>query len=273
MPNSSESNSLEPNNSDPNHLESNGSDHQDVNEACELVILSESPYDTPQPHKALQDPEGLSALGGDLSCERLIHLYRHGFFPWYSDPDPILWWHPEQRCVLKPEHFHTSKSLSKAIKKGQYQFSINHAFDAVIGHCSALRADKEGTWISKDIKRAYQSLHKLGFAHSVEVWQDEQLIGGFYGVAMGQVFFGESMFSLQANASKIALKTFCDQANHFNIQLIDCQVKSEHLLSLGAKLIPRNDFITQLKRNIASPDKNQALNNLAKMQKKQQIFG
>lgn len=256
-----------------NSSELNSSDHQEVNDACELVILSESPYDTPLPHKALQDPEGLSALGGDLSPERLVHLYRHGFFPWYSDPDPILWWHPEQRCVLKPDEFHASKSLNKAIKKAPYEFSINKAFDTVIGYCSALREDKEGTWISNDIKRAYQSLHELGYAHSIEVWQDQQLIGGFYGVAMGEVFFGESMFSLQANASKIALKTFCAHAKDFNVALIDCQVKSEHLLTLGAKLLPRNHFVEQLAQHIRQPKKNQALIDFAKMKEKQQILG
>jgi len=242
-----------------------------ANEECELMILSESPFDTPQPHKALQDPEGLSAMGGDLSTQRLIHLYQHGFFPWYSEPDPILWWHPEQRCVLLPTHFHLSKSLKKTLKKSNMQFSINQAFHQVISHCSDLRARNEGTWISDDIKQAYSRLHDLGFAHSIEVWQEEQLVGGFYGVAMGQVFFGESMFSLQPNASKMALKVFCDHAEAFNIALIDCQVESEHLISLGANLCPRKQFISQLQNLIPAPITNSKLINFSKNKLKQPI--
>ncbi|AEF54025.1 leucyl/phenylalanyl-tRNA--protein transferase [Marinomonas posidonica] len=242
-----------------------------ANDECELLILSESPYDTPQPHKALQDPEGLSAMGGDLSTQRLIHLYQHGFFPWYSEPDPILWWHPEQRCTLSPDHFHLAKSLKKTLKKSNLQFSINQAFHTVIHHCADLRAKNEGTWISDDIKQAYSRLHELGFAHSVEVWQGEQLVGGFYGVAMGQVFFGESMFSLQPNASKMALKAFCDKAKDFHIALIDCQVESDHLLSLGANLSPRNHFISQLKDLIPQPEINQKLIEFSKNGQKQPI--
>ena len=225
----------------------------------ELILLTESPYDTPLPHKALQDPEGLSAIGGDLSSTRLIHLYSKGFFPWFSDPDPILWWHPEQRCVLPPKQFHFSKSLKKAIRKGNWQFSVNKAFETVIGHCSSLRADKEGTWISEDIKTAYSELHRLGYAHSIEIWQDDILVGGFYGVAMGRMFFGESMFSLAPNASKIALKTFCELAQKSGIELIDCQVESEHLLSLGAELMPRENFVTILQQLISNTHTNSEL--------------
>jgi len=235
-----------------------------TDEKHELILLSESPYDTPNPNKALQDPEGLSAIGGDLSSTRLIHLYSKGFFPWFSDPDPILWWHPEQRCVLRPEHFHASKSLKKALKKAPWTFTVNQVFESVIGHCSALRADKEGTWISKDIKNAYIKLHKLGYAHSIEIWKNDELVGGFYGVAMGNMFFGESMFSLQPNASKIALKTFCELAKSCQIELIDCQVESEHLLSLGAELIQRKDFSTQLEQLITSTKKNSILINIGK---------
>lgn len=240
-------------------------------EKHELILLSESPYDTPDPSKALQDPEGLAAIGGDLSSTRLIHLYSKGFFPWYSDPDPILWWHPEQRCVLQPERFHTSKSLNKALKKGQWAFTVNQEFESVIGHCSTLRVDKEGTWISNDIKTAYIKLNELGYAHSIEVWLDEKLVGGFYGVAMGNVFFGESMFSLQPNASKIALKTFCDLAKSCQIELIDCQVESGHLLSLGAELVPRSLFSTQLEALITRTKKNVNLIEIGKNPHKQPI--
>uniref|UniRef100_A6W0D5 Leucyl/phenylalanyl-tRNA--protein transferase n=1 Tax=Marinomonas sp. (strain MWYL1) TaxID=400668 RepID=A6W0D5_MARMS len=241
------------------------------NEKHELILLSESPYDTPNPNKALDDPEGLSAIGGDLSSTRLLHLYSKGFFPWFSDPDPILWWHPEQRCTLNPDHFHISKSLKKAIKKDQWLFSVNQEFESVIGYCSALRADKEGTWISTDIKNAYTKLHKLGYAHSIEIWHKNKLVGGFYGIAMGNMFFGESMFSLVPNASKIALKKFCELTKDCGIELIDCQVESDHLLSLGAKKMPRENFCDALEQLIPNIKKNSALINIGKKPEKQPI--
>ncbi|WP_369922442.1 leucyl/phenylalanyl-tRNA--protein transferase [Marinomonas polaris] len=240
-------------------------------EKHELILLSESPYDTPNPNKALDEPEGLSAIGGDLSSTRLLHLYSKGFFPWFSDPDPILWWHPEQRCTLNPDQFHISKSLKKAIKKDQWLFSVNQEFESVIGYCSALRADKEGTWISKDIKNAYTKLHKLGYAHSIEIWQKNKLVGGFYGIAMGNMFFGESMFSLIPNASKIALKTFCELTKDCGIELIDCQVESDHLLSLGAKKMPREDFCDVLEQLIPNIKKNSVLISIGKKPEKQPI--
>ncbi len=230
----------------------------------ELVLLSESPFDMPDANRALEDPEGLCAIGGDLSPERLIHLYQHGFFPWYSDPDPILWWHPGQRCTLIPNEFHASRSLNKSLRKQPWSITCNQVFEQVIGHCAQLREQKEGTWISSDIQNAYTKLHNLGYAHSIEVWLDQQLVGGFYGVAMGEVFFGESMFSLAPNASKIALKTLCELANQSNIRLIDCQVESEHMLSLGAKLMPRAKFIDKLDAHIPTPSKNTRLVDMAK---------
>lgn len=230
----------------------------------ELVLLSESPFDMPDANRALEDPEGLCAIGGDLSPERLIHLYQHGFFPWYSDPDPILWWHPGQRCTLIPNEFHASRSLNKSLRKQPWSITCNQVFEQVIGHCAQLREQKEGTWISSDIQNAYTKLHNLGYAHSIEVWLDQQLVGGFYGVAMGEVFFGESMFSLAPNASKIALKTLCELANQSNIRLIDCQVESEHMLSLGAKLMPRAKFIDKLDAHIPTPSKNTRLVDIAK---------
>lgn len=241
------------------------------NEQHELVLLTESPFDTPDPHKALEDPEGLSAVGGDLSTERLLHLYSKGFFPWFSDPDPILWWHPGERCTLVPSEFHASKSLKKALRNGNWSFTVNQDFETVIDHCAALRADKEGTWISNDIKQAYTQLHRLGYAHSIEIWQNNALVGGFYGVAMGNLFFGESMFSLQPNASKVALKVFCDLAQTCQIQLIDCQVESDHLLSLGAKNLSRAQFCDALDRLTPEPTKNLALIEIGEKQQKQPI--
>ena len=241
------------------------------NNQQELILLSESPYDTPIPNNALQDPDGLSAVGGDLSSTRLIHLYSKGFFPWFSDPDPILWWHPEQRCVLNPKNFHLSKSLKKAINKGDWSFTVNQAFETVISHCASLRADKEGTWISEDIRIAYSELNKLGYAHSIEIWKDDQLAGGFYGIAMGGMFFGESMFSLIPNASKIALNTFCELTKDCKIELIDCQVESEHLLSLDAELIPRKKFVNTLDQLIPHTETNKKLINLGQKAQKQAI--
>lgn len=232
-----------------------------ANNENELILLTESIYETPTPSKALDDPEGLSAVGGDLSSERLIHLYSKGFFPWYSDPDPILWWHPRERCVLVPSHFHESRSLKKAQKKENWSFTINQDFHTVIEHCANLRSD-EGTWISNDIKQAYQTLHQLGYAHSIEARVDGRLVGGFYGVALGKVFFGESMFSLHPNASKMALRGFSKIAAQCHIELIDCQVESEHLLSLGAQLMPRDTFVKSLNKLIIEPNKNLTLLNL-----------
>lgn len=235
---------------------------EDTNTQQELVLLTESIYETPDPNKALEEPEGLSAVGGDLSPKRLIHLYSKGFFPWYSDPDPILWWHPKERCTLIPSQFHASKSLKKSLKREPWSITINQDFQRVIDYCAKLRADKEGTWISNDIKAAYTQLHKLGYAHSIEARLDGELVGGFYGVAMGNMFFGESMFSLSPNASKIALYNLCQNAQRCGIKLIDCQVESEHLLSLGAGLMQRKSFIKALSELIHIPNKNPVLTNL-----------
>ena len=229
----------------------------------ELVLLTESIDETPNPHKALDEPDGLCAVGGDLSAKRLIHLYSKGFFPWYNDPDPILWWHPKERCVLAPQRFHASRSLRKARKKDNWSFTINQAFSTVIHHCAKLRVQKEGTWISREMKNAYQTLHQLGYAHSIESRIDNELVGGFYGVAMGKILFGESMFSLHAHASKMALSFFCKITSQLGIDLIDCQVKSDHLISLGAHMMPRSQFIASLEQLITTPNKNLLLVNLS----------
>lgn len=234
----------------------------------ELLLLSENPYDTPNPHLALDEPDGLAAVGGDLSLDRLVHLYQLGFFPWYSDPDPILWWHPPQRCCLYPEEFHTSRSLKKAIRHADWRWSVNGDFDTVIDHCASLRARNEGTWISEDIKSAYINLNKNNYAFSFEVWLDDELAGGFYGVALGNVFFGESMFSLKPNASKVALKLFSEKCKDWGIKLIDCQVESEHLLSLGACNLPREQFIPTLASFVKTPSKNASLIELSRSKQK-----
>ncbi|TBR44302.1 leucyl/phenylalanyl-tRNA--protein transferase [Marinomonas agarivorans] len=213
------------------------------------ILFLENVFDLPNPEFALVDPDGLVAVSPDLAPERLLFLYQHGFFPWYSPPDPMLWWHPSNRCVLQPQHFHCSRSLKKAFarfKKQQGEIRVNYAFDDVIHHCCHLRQNEEGTWISPDIIESFTHLHQQGYAHSVEVWHNNQLVGGFYGLAIGQIFFGESMFSLVPNASKFALLALCQNAEALGIELIDCQVESEHLLSLGAELMPRASFVEQL---------------------------
>ncbi|MBJ7551301.1 leucyl/phenylalanyl-tRNA--protein transferase [Marinomonas ostreistagni] len=233
------------------------------NTAQELVLLTESVFDTPDPFKALLEPEGLSAVGGDLKPERLIHLYQHGFFPWYSDPDPILWWHPIERCTLKPKQFHLSRSLRKCIKNGDWTWRVNDNFLKTIKTCSKLRVQKEGTWISDEIIEAYSNLNRIGYAFSIEVFQNQELAGGFYGIAMGKMFFGESMFSLRPNGSKVALWQFCQMANKLGIELIDCQVESDHLISLGAKMMSKKSFVANLQSYVPTPTRNAPLNQLA----------
>ena len=229
----------------------------------ELVLLTESIYDTPDPFRALTDPEGLSAIGGDLKPERLIHLYQRGFFPWFSEADPILWWHPLERCTLVPSEFHCSRSLKKALRKNAWSYQINANFQRTIQLCSELRAQKEGTWITEDIIQAYSGLNKLEYGFSIEVFCDGELAGGFYGVAMGKFFFGESMFSLKENGSKVALMQFCILCESLGIEQIDCQVESDHILSLGAQMRTKECFVADLKQLIPEPSKNQKLIALA----------
>lgn len=224
-----------------------------------LTYLSINPFDTPNPHDALMDPDGLVAVGGDLCSQRLIHLYKHGFFPWYNTPDPILWWHPSERCILIPDNFHLSKSLRKSIRNTNYHIRINTVFNTVITRCAHLRANKEGTWINQDIIKAYCELNRLGYAHSIEVWSSNTLVGGFYGVAIDRVFYGESMFSEQANASKMALYFLCQHAKDYNIELIDCQIESDHLISLGATMISKMDFLMKLSQFASKKTSNTAL--------------
>jgi leucyl/phenylalanyl-tRNA---protein transferase len=202
----------------------------------------------PDPRTALREPDGLLAAGGDLSPARLLHAYRHGIFPWYGEGQPILWWCPDPRAVLYPEAVHISRSLRKTLRRHNYDVTLDRAFVEVMAACAmARRAHTDvGTWITEDMQRAYAELHRLGHAHSVEVWMSGQLAGGLYGVAMGNVFFGESMFSRYADASKIALVWLARQLEAWGFRLIDCQVASKHLQSLGSVSIPRNEFLVAL---------------------------
>lgn len=200
----------------------------------------------------LSEPDGLLAIGGDLSTERLLIAYRSGIFPWYEG-DHILWWCPDPRFVLYPEDLVVSKSMRAVINKNIFRFSINEAFSDVIGNCKRIRRkDQQSTWITDEVNSAYIELHKKGFAISAEAWQDDVLAGGLYGVRLGNVFYGESMFSAVSNASKFAFILLMEQLKREGIVIIDCQVYTEHLESLGARMIPRKNFIRILDQNFVS---------------------
>jgi len=206
----------------------------------------------PPAENALEDPDGLLALGGDLSTERLLLAYRNGIFPWYSDEQPILWWSPDPRCVLFPEEIHVSRSLRRPLNQRRFYVTADQAFSRIIRLCATTRA--EGTWITDDMIRAYTELHRLGIAHSIEIWnRDGQLAGGMYGLAMGRCFFGESMFSLETNASKVLMVYLANQLRLWDYRLMDCQVENRHLLSMGARSIPRSEFLSILRANIDQP--------------------
>lgn len=211
-----------------------------------LTELDTTSIEFPSPFDALDEPNGLLAFGGDLSPMRILTAYSHGIFPWYGPGEPILWWSPAPRAVFNPKTFKPSKSLKKFQRKHNYRVSINQATDRVIGYCSSLRPE-EKTWLNSDMQAAYRELASLGFCHSVEVWQGDELVGGLYGLQRGQVFCGESMFSLKTNASKIALWYFCHHFAQSGGELIDCQVMNPHLESLGALEVEREEFLSSLK--------------------------
>jgi len=209
-----------------------------------LVQLSRHNIAFPPPEGALREPNGLLALGGDLSPARLLMAYQRGIFPWFSPGDPILWWSPDPRAILEPLQFHLSRSMKRFHAKSPYRVTLNYAFGQVIEGCAADR--DEGTWITHDIINAYLRLHELGYAHSIEVWDNDTLVGGMYGVAQGTLFCGESMFSRAINASKTALLVFCQDFSLGGGQLMDCQVLNEHTASLGAVEITRRHYLDQL---------------------------
>ena len=202
----------------------------------------------PNPNEALED--GLLAIGGDLSTERLTLAYRNGIFPWYNDDIP-LWWHPDPRFVLFPQELLISKSMNQVIVKDTFDFKVNSSFKEVIVNCKNVnRKEQDGTWINTNVIDAYTEMHNLGLAYSAEAWQDGKLVGGLYGIKIGKIFFGESMFSHKSNASKFAFIKYVEQLIKEGIILIDCQVYTEHLESLGARMISREDFMIILNANI-----------------------
>jgi leucyl/phenylalanyl-tRNA--protein transferase len=208
----------------------------------------------PPVDQALKEPDGLLAAGGDLSPERLIAAYRRGIFPWYSRGQPILWWAPDPRAVLVPSELKVSRSLRKSVRNAGFTVTFDTKFDDVIASCGDSKLRTEGTWIVRDMRLAYCRMFQLGLAHSVEVWREGQLVGGLYGVALGKIFYGESMFSRETDASKVALKYLCDELIRREFALIDCQMPTAHLLTLGAKLIPRPEFMAQIVKYAQPPD-------------------
>jgi leucyl/phenylalanyl-tRNA--protein transferase len=196
--------------------------------------------------RALQDPNGLLAAGGDLSPQWLIDAYRHGIFPWFNPGEPILWWSPDPRMALFPVELKVSRSLRKVLKKRDYEVRVDTAFATVMRNCAAPRDGQPGTWISAEMIAAYSRLHEMGLAHSVETWRDGELTGGLYGIALGKMFYGESMFSRATDASKIAFVHLVRQLERWGFGMIDCQMKTAHLASLGAREIPRAEFVQRL---------------------------
>ncbi len=212
----------------------------------EAFILHSPTVPFPDIGLALEEPNGLIAIGGELSTERLLSAYRQGIFPWYSEGEPVLWYSPNPRMVITKDKLHISKSLAKVLRSNQFEVRTNIDFAQVIHQCKTIkRKDQNSTWIDDKMSQAYTQLHHQGYAHSIEVYEDNQLVGGLYGVAIGKVFFGESMFSCESNASKVALAYLLQSTDY---QLIDCQVENPHLKSLGAFNVERSAFIKLLKK-------------------------
>ena len=217
--------------------------------------LTPNPAYFPPLEMALDDPNGLLAAGGDLSPQRLLTAYRCGIFPWFNQGEPVLWWSPNPRMVLFPDELKISRSLRKTMKKHHYEIRCDSAFIQVMQACAAPRMEHEGTWIHPEMISAYTELHQMGVAHSVETWIEGKLAGGLYGIALGKMFFGESMFSYVTDASKIAFVYLVKQLEHWNFGMIDCQMKTRHLASLGAREIPRIEFVQILNNLVTTPER------------------
>lgn len=219
----------------------------------ELPWLAPTPVEFPDPAGAHSEPDGLLAAGGELSLPWLLEAYSQGIFPWFNDDrEPILWWSPNPRGVLYPGQLHLSRSLRKCLRRCDFDITLDTAFPSVIHQCAKLRA-RTGTWITPNMQRAYLELHERGYAHSIEVWNGQDLVGGLYGVSLGRMFFGESMFSLADDASKIALLSLSEHSLHWGFNLLDCQMMTDHLQSLGAEELQRDDFLAALASNRQQP--------------------
>lgn len=215
------------------------------------LLQGQQPF--PPLEHALDNPNGLLAVGGDLGPHRLLDAYRHGIFPWFGPDEPILWWSPNPRMVLFPQEFRISHSLRKTLHKPGYEVRSDTAFEQVMRACAAPRPGQDGTWIVEEIIQAYCTLHRLGYAHSVETWMDGELVGGLYGISIGRMFYGESMFSRRTDASKIAIAHLTRQLQRWEYGMIDCQMNTPHLASLGAREIPRSEFVMRLQELIHYP--------------------
>jgi leucyl/phenylalanyl-tRNA--protein transferase len=218
-----------------------------------LIAATDPPDSFPDPAEAgiaLGYPDGLIAIGGDLSPARLLAAYRRGLFPWFNDDQPILWWSPEPRAVIRPENFHVSRSLARTLRSGDWEFSLNQSFDKVIAGCAENRGEY-GTWITAEMVEAYRAMHELGYAHSLESWFHGELAGGIYGIRLGNIFFGESMYSSVTGGSKVAISGLIQLCLDTGISLLDCQLASAHLATLGMEEITRNDFLAILETEIA----------------------
>jgi leucyl/phenylalanyl-tRNA--protein transferase len=222
-----------------------------------MFVLSANGQDLRFPPVEQASPEGLLAVGGDLQPERLLEAYRHGIFPWYNDDQPILWWSPDPRMVLFPDKLHISRSLKRSLRPGLFSVTLDRCFRDVMQHCAEPRPQYPdgGTWITAEMLEAYTRLHELGYAHSVETWQEGQLVGGLYGVALGGAFFAESMFTRASDASKVALVSLVRQLQAWGFRLMDCQQSSLHIKMLGAEAIPRHNFLDHLTAALALPDR------------------
>jgi leucyl/phenylalanyl-tRNA--protein transferase len=218
-----------------------------------MIPLLRTDIPFPPVEQALRSPNGLLAAGGDLSADRLLGAYRQGIFPWFSEGEPILWWSPDPRMVLFPKEFKISNSLRKTLRNASYEVRTDTAFEQVMRACAAPREGANGTWIHEEMVAAYCELHRLGYAHSVETWMDGELVGGLYGMSLGRMFYGESMFSRRSDASKIALAHLAAQLEQWDFGMIDCQMNTPHLSSLGAREIPRGEFIHQLQKLTGLP--------------------
>ena len=212
----------------------------------QIPLLDQDNPQFPDPRDALAEPDGLLAAGGNLHSQTLLRAYHCGIFPWYQDGDPILWWSPATRCVLEPSALHLSKSLRKTLRRNDYQVTVDRSFDQVIKACSEPRDEDGDTWITDEMIAAYIQLHNQSESHSIEVWRDGDLIGGLYGVTVGSLFCGESMFHTKTDASKVALYVLVEHMKHHHMSFIDCQMETPHLSSLGCETMPREEFISRL---------------------------
>lgn len=225
-----------------------------IDEEEQIMAVYELSDEIVFPNPELSEEDGLLAFGGDLSIDRLLLAYSNGIFPWYNEGEPIMWWCPRPRFILKPDEIKISKSMKKIIRKGKFKVTINNDFQGVISSCKAMRENNEGTWITDEMKEAYINLFNNGFAVSVETYLNDELVGGLYGVVIGRCYFGESMFSKVSNASKIALITLAERLKELNFEFIDCQVYTPHLESMGAKMVPWDEFKAMLHRGIYQSD-------------------